>query len=318
MEMNMNSVERIEEYNKVEQEPPAIVHNKRPEPNWPSQGVVHVKNVSLRYAPDQPDVLKNLSFSIKAHEKVAVVGRTGAGKSTLSTAFFRIVPLAGGSIEIDGIDINQLGLYDLRSRLTIIPQDPVLFSGTLRTNLDPLGLHDDKSLWDAIKRANLLESFQSQTSVKSLDDASSQSTVTEVNSTFLTLDYPVSENGENFSQGQRQLLCLARALLRQTRIVFLDEATASVDYETDARIQTTIRQEFVDSTVICIAHRLRTVIDYDKILVLGKGELVEFGSPIDLIEKSTVGAFRKMCEETGEFEELVEMARKSNFANASK
>lgn len=308
MEMAMNSVERIEEYTVLEQEAPAIIDSRRPEPNWPNRGAVEIKNLSIRYAPDQPDVLKNVTFNINAHEKVAVVGRTGAGKSTLSLAFFRIIPLSGGSITIDGIDISEIGLYDLRTRLTIIPQDPVLFTGTVRSNLDPMGEHDDSTLWDSLQRANLTESFQSQVSDTN-ESESTNSTVGLSFTTTLTLDFPVSENGGNFSQGQRQLLCLARALLRRTRIVFLDEATASVDNETDARIQETIRQEFVDSTVICIAHRLRTIIDYDKILVLDKGKVVEFGTPIDLIESSEIGAFRGMCEETGEYEELVQIAK---------
>lgn len=312
MEMAMNSVERIDEYTMIEQEAPAIIEKCRPGAEWPSEGVVDINNVSIRYAPDQPDVLKNVSFQIKAHEKVAVVGRTGAGKSTLSLAFFRIIPLSGGSITIDGINIADIGLFDLRSRLTIIPQDPVLFTGTVRTNLDPLCEHDDQLLWDALKRSNLMESFKSQNSLDCLVDGDTTADDSTSTST-LTLDYPVSENGANFSQGQRQLLCLARALLRQTRIVFLDEATASVDNDTDARIQTTIRQEFVNSTVICIAHRLRTVIDYDKILVLDKGRVLEYGSPLELIENSKLGAFRGMCEETGEYEELVELARTASF-----
>jgi ABC-type multidrug transport system fused ATPase/permease subunit len=310
MEMAMNSVERMEEYTCIEQEPPAIVENNRPDDNWPDQGVVEVRNLSIRYSPDSPDVLKNISFSIGAHEKVAVVGRTGAGKSTLSLAFFRIISVSRGSIEIDGVDIGKIGLYDLRSRLTIIPQDPVLFTGTIRTNLDPLEEHDDKTLWDAVKRVNLLDSFQMHSIVSDLDTVTGSSSDVTCS---ISLDSPVTENGGNFSQGQRQLVCLARALLRRTRIVFLDEATASVDYETDGKIQETIRQEFENSTVICIAHRLRTVIDYDKILVLDKGMVLEYGRPIDLIENSEIGAFRGMCQETGEYDELVQLARTASF-----
>lgn len=208
-------------------------------------------------------------------------------------AFFRIIPLSGGSITIDGIDISTLGLGDLRSRLTIIPQDPILFSGSLRSNLDPLSEHEDASLWQALKRVRLLDSMQ----------------LNEDGESSMSLESSVSAGGSNFSQGQRQLLCLARALLRRNRIIFLDEATASVDNATDARIQETIRQEFVGSTILCIAHRLRTVIDYDRILVLDNGQVAEFGSPLELIERSPAGIFRKMVEETGEFEELLELAR---------
>ncbi|KAI8904886.1 P-loop containing nucleoside triphosphate hydrolase protein [Gorgonomyces haynaldii] len=291
MEMSMNSCERVQEYVKLKQEPPRVIEGSRPPASWPQYGGINVNALSVRYAPDQPDVLKNVSFSIKPHEKVAVVGRTGAGKSTLSLAFFRILPLAEGAIEIDGIDITKIGLYDLRSRLTIIPQDPVLFTGTIRSNLDPFDEHTDQQLWDALNRVHLQETFQTT--------AGSEQT--------LTLEYQVTENGQNFSQGQRQLLCLARALLRQTRIIFLDEATASVDALTDQRIQETIRQEFTQGTVITIAHRLRTIIDYDKVLVLDKGQVKEFGSPKNLILMN--GIFCNMCEETGEFDELLAMAK---------
>lgn len=295
MEMSLNSVERVNEYTTIEQEPPAHIQETAPIGKWPSEGRITVSNLRIRYAMDQPDVLMGISFEAKACEKIAVVGRTGAGKSTLSLAFFRIIPLSGGSITIDGIDISTLGLSDLRSRLTIIPQDPVLFSGTLRSNLDPLEEHDDATLWEALKKVRILDLMQQN----------------EDGSCSLNLDSQICENGSNFSQGQRQLLCLARALLRQSRVIFLDEATASVDNETDARIQETIREQFVNGTVLCIAHRLRTVIDYDKVLVLDKGNVVEFGRPIDLIESSSVGTFRKMVEETGEFDELVDLARNS-------
>lgn len=309
MEMAMNSVERIDEYTNIEQEPCSYIAKNAPPEKWPVEGVVKVTNLSVRYAQEQLDVLKHVSFKIEKQEKLAVVGRTGAGKSTLSLAFFRILPFASGQIEIDGVDIADINLCDLRTRLTIIPQDPVLFTGNIRSNLDPLGEHDDSRLWDALKRSNLFDSLQSQTS----DDL--ETAVEHLDSICkLNLESAVGENGCNFSQGQRQLLCLARALLRRSRIVILDESTASVDNGTDARIQETIRQEFKSSTVICIAHRLRTVIDYDKILVLEKGQVVEFGPPIDLIERSPIGAFRKMCEETGEFEELVELARISSLS----
>jgi ABC-type multidrug transport system fused ATPase/permease subunit len=298
MEMTMNSFERIDEYIHLEHEKEENESGESQDPSWPSHGQVRFDNVSVRYAPDQPAVLHNLSFTISPNEKVAIVGRTGAGKTTISIALFRMLPLSDGSIFIDGTDISQMSKSDLRSRLTIIPQDPTLFRGTIRSNLDPFGSFDDKSIWDSIKRAGLL-GYSSDSS-------------SDMVSKLLSLDDPVSENGENYSQGQRQLICLSRAILRQGKIVFLDEATASTDYETDACIQRTIRQEFANSTVICIAHRLRTVMDYDKVLVLGEGKLLEYGSPLELLEKSEVGAFRNMCRETGEYEALMDLARKGD------
>ncbi|RKO91071.1 P-loop containing nucleoside triphosphate hydrolase protein, partial [Blyttiomyces helicus] len=335
MEMSMNSVERVAEYTAIEQEPPAIIESARPPAGWPSKGAIEVKDLVVRYDPDKPAVLKQVSFTVRAGEKIGVVGRTGAGKSTLSLAFFRIIPLSGGSITIDGVDINTIGLLDLRSNLTIIPQDPTLFSGTLRSNLDPFGEHTDDELWAALESVHVLESLRAQrtTATSATSSTFSDSTVTDPAATAdllaaptlartpsaasgsssssspLTLDAPVSDNGANFSQGQRQLLCMARALLRRSKVIVLDEATASVDHETDGKIQETIRNHFVDGTVLCIAHRLRTVVDYDRILVLDHGEVVEYGTPLELIESSSVGVFRRMVEETGESAELIEIAR---------
>lgn len=266
MEMAMNSMERIGEYTQLDQEPPMHIELKCPPKEWPQHGYLEVNGLSLRYAPDLPDVLHNVSFCVQAGKRLAVVGRTGAGKSTLSTAFFRMMPFSSGSIVIDGVDICEIGLHDLRSRLTIIPQDPVLFSGTIRSNLDPFGEHSDQDMHESLGRVGY--------------DAG-------------MLDSAVSENGANFSQGQCQLLCLARALLRQTRIVFLDEATASVDHQTDQRIQETLRR--VDATVVCIAHRLETIMDYDQVLVLDMGRVAEIGSPRDLIQRG--GQFRDMCRD---------------------
>ena len=207
-------------------------------------------------------------IDVLANEKVAVVGRTGAGKSYLSLAFFRIIALSGGTITIDGENISEIGLSDLRSKLAIISQDPVLLEGILRSNLDPLGHHDDSELWEAIQRVHLVESFQ-QNNIEIDDD---KSTLEEsLDQGILSLDYTVEQKGRNFSQGQKQLICMARALLQTNKIIFLDEATASVDNDTDTKIQTTIRSEFADRTTICIAHRLRTIIDYDKVLVLDHG-----------------------------------------------
>lgn len=286
LEMAMNSVERVEEYSKLEQEPPAIIPGHRPPENWPTQGRVQVVDLTLKYAPELPDVLKRISFNIEANEKIGIVGRTGAGKSTLSMAFFRILPFVEGKIIIDDVDISTIGLHDLRSRLTIIPQDPILFEGTLRSNLDPLHEKDDALIWDAVKQTGLIESLQR------LDGSSGG----------MVLDSHVAENGSNFSQGQRQLLCLARALLRSSRFIFMDEATASVDHESDIKIQDTIRNRFKEGCVLTVAHRIKTVIDYDRIMVLDDGNIVELDTPRNLFEKQ--GNFYKMCQESGDFEEL--------------
>lgn len=215
--------------------------------------------------------MKGLTFSIKPQEKIGVVGRTGSGKSTLALSFFRFVEATKGSIVIDGIDIKDLGTEDLRSNLTIIPQDPTLFSGSLRSNMDPFDQFEDEDIYTALRRVHLLPYETEENTV------GSDSTLEEGNANvFKDLNTSVTEGGKNFSQGQRQLLCLARALLKRSRIVLMDEATASVDFETDKAIQKTISTELSDSTILCIAHRLHTVIEYDRILVLDKGHIVEF------------------------------------------
>ncbi|KAJ3158315.1 hypothetical protein HDU86_003024 [Geranomyces michiganensis] len=365
MEMSMNSVERILEYTAIEQEPAAIIDTNRPAPDWPTKAKVEVRDLTIRYSPELPAVLKNLNFTIEGGHKVGVVGRTGAGKSTLSLAFFRILPFSEGTITVDGVDISTFGVRDVRSRFTIIPQDPVLFTGTLRSNLDPFGEHSDETLWEALGAVHVLDGLTRNFSNSESDsnaattttttttgsartasgdeagnssasDAGSCTTVTpsavgsrpplaavdaataapppttSVSSppqlTTAVLDLPVSENGNNFSSGQRQLLCLARALLRRTRLIFLDEATASVDVALDAKIQQTMREQFRDSTVLTIAHRLRTVMDYDRILVLDKGTVEEYGTPYDLARKEG-GIFQSMVAETGEVSELLEIAR---------
>ncbi|KAJ3130715.1 hypothetical protein HK100_007633 [Physocladia obscura] len=352
MEMSLNSVERCREYMDIEQEPARIVEDYRPSAEWPQKGEIVVDSLCVRYGgDDQPYVLNGITFSTRPGEKIGVVGRTGAGKSTLSLAFFRIIPLAEGTITIDGMDIGRMGLSDLRSKLTIIPQDPVLFTGTIRSNLDPHGECDDAELWHVLRATHVLESYApaatpTVTTVASAAEPASQyssvsSTATLVQpddtinespllkhvksftssttaamtsagtSNSITLDSPVTENGNNFSQGQRQLLCMARALLRRSRVVFLDEATASIDAATDSKIQQTIRDELKDATVLTIAHRLKTVVDYDRVLVLDAGRVVEFGTPIELIEANS--HFRKMCDDSGEIGELIEAAKKAEI-----
>ncbi|KAI8803966.1 P-loop containing nucleoside triphosphate hydrolase protein [Cladochytrium replicatum] len=318
LEMNMNAVERIQEYTELEQEPPAIIPEARPPTNWPNQGRIVVENLSVKYAKDAPIeeraslesvILKNVTFQVDSFQKVGVVGRTGAGKSTLSLAMLRLVPIVGGRIIIDGVDISQIGIQDLRLRVTIIPQDPVLFSGTIRSNLDPFSeIRDDATIWNALRSVYFLETLSTSSSDSSEADTGDKGGV-------FTLEHPVSENGSNFSQGQRQLLCLARALLRRSRVVIMDEATASVDAATDARIQRTIRTPpfSTQTTVITIAHRLKTVADCDRILVLHHGAVIEFGSPLELLSRVGTGAegsgpFRRMCEETGEMELIMQIA----------
>jgi len=242
---------------------------------WPEKASIEFKNVNARYREGLPLVLKDLSFAIEAGQKVGIVGRTGAGKSSVTLTLFRIVELDQGQICIVGVDIATLGLHTLRNKLTIIPQDPVLFSGSLRMNLDPFSHYSDSQLWETLKMSHL-ENF-----VTNLKEG---------------LQHEITEGGENVSVGQRQLICLARALLRKTKILVLDEATAAVDLETDDLIQETLRDSFKDCTVLTIAHRLSTIMDYDKVLVMQEGQVAEFASPKELLEdKSTI--FYSMCSD---------------------
>jgi ATP-binding cassette subfamily C (CFTR/MRP) protein 1 len=259
---------------------PTIVTLSQPVPpkgEWPSAGAIAIRDLRMRYREGLPLVLDGVSLDIRGGEKVGVVGRTGAGKSSLMVGLFRLVEAAGGSIAIDGIDISTIGLADLRERLAIIPQDPVLYSGTVRSNLDPFGLYTDAQIWHALERAYLHKA------VESLENR---------------LDAPVSENGENLSVGQRCQICLARALLRHAKILILDEATASIDMETDKQIQDTIRADFADCTILTIAHRLNTIVDYDRVLVLDAGKIREYDTPANLLRDPN-SAFAAMCAETG-------------------
>ncbi|KAG2220577.1 hypothetical protein INT45_008758 [Circinella minor] len=292
-EMNMNAIERLHEYLDVDQEPPAHIPHTCPSVHWPETGKIKVENLVMQYAPESPAVLRNVSFETRPKEKIGIVGRTGSGKSTLTLSLFRFMEATSGQIFIDGVDISKIGLEDLRSRLTIIPQDPVLFSGTLRSNLDPFDQHDDVELWAALKRSHLIDHHQEEEE--------------DNNKNTISLDSPVTANGSNWSQGQRQLIALARALVKKSSLIILDEATSSVDFDTDHRIQQTIRKEFVNSSLLCIAHRIRTVADYDRILVLDQGQVLEFDTPYHLISKEN-GIFRQMCERSGEFNELLAIA----------
>ncbi|KAI1293345.1 Multidrug resistance-associated protein 1 [Mortierella claussenii] len=327
-------MERVLEYTGLKTEAPDTTDVILP-PNWPSQGQISFKNYSTRYREGLDLVIKNVNLEVAPGERVGIVGRTGAGKSSLTLALFRIVEAAnsywaresdnsqtteaipseasrpkspssslgseqgkdnqgeeeneeevddsssmdGGRIEIDGIDISTIGLQDLRRHLAIIPQDPTLFAGTVRDNLDPFHEVEDADLWEALERSHLKDY------IRSLPGG---------------LSFEVSQNGENFSVGQRSLICLARALLRKTRILILDEATAAVDVETDELIQKTIRQEFQERTVLTIAHRIKTVMDSDKILVLERGRVKEFDSPARLLERKERSLFYKLAEQAGE------------------
>ncbi|KAK9303948.1 hypothetical protein QLX08_004533 [Tetragonisca angustula] len=277
VETNIVAVERIKEYGETPQE--AVWKNPdcTPPKEWPVQGRVEFKDYKVRYRENLDFVLCGLSFSVNGGEKVGIVGRTGAGKSSLTLALFRIIEAADGKIIIDDIDIAKLGLHDLRSRLTIIPQDPVLFSGSLRINLDPFNSYSDDEVWRALEHAHL------KCFIKTLPNG---------------LLYELSEGGENLSIGQRQLICLARALLRKTKVLILDEATASVDLETDDLIQRTIRQEFKDCTILTIAHRLNTILDSDRVIVLDNGRIVEYDSPESLLHNST-SLFNSIAKDAG-------------------
>ncbi|PIA14757.1 hypothetical protein COEREDRAFT_93717 [Coemansia reversa NRRL 1564] len=302
-ELNMNAVERMTQYLGVEQEAPLHVSAAAtPPPSWPATGAVRIENLVIEYSPGVP-VLHELSLEVAHGEKIGVVGRTGAGKSTLSLALLRFIEAAHGRVLLDGRDISKVGLEDLRRRVTIIPQDPVLFNGSIRFNLDPLGESSDELMWDALRRAHLVRERESQTAsaAVSIADAALEPGVERMAGVFTSLDAEIREGGQNLSLGQRQLVALARALVRRSRLIVMDEATASVDFDTDDRIQRTIRgPEFANSTLFCIAHRLRTVIDYDRILVLDKGKVAEFDTPHALLQRSD-GIFRSMCEGSGEY-----------------
>ncbi|KAG0052207.1 hypothetical protein BGZ83_002894 [Gryganskiella cystojenkinii] len=310
------SVERVDEYSNKPTEAPVTTGVHLPE-KWPQHGQVIFKNYSTRYRQGLDLVIKDVSFTVQPMQKIGIVGRTGAGKSSLTLALFRIVEAAdsywarasdpssegikdqeakdrvaellftnggedgGGSIEIDGIDISTLGLSDLRQHLSIIPQDPTLFAGTVRRNLDPFEEQTDQELWEALERAHLKDH------IASLPGG---------------LSFEVAQNGDNFSVGQRSLICLARALLRKTKVLILDEATAAVDVETDDLIQKTIRKEFQDRTILTIAHRIKTVMDSDKILVLEKGRVQEYDSPKELLKKRE-SLFYRLAEQAGEIED---------------
>ncbi|KAJ2500948.1 hypothetical protein GGH96_002362 [Coemansia sp. RSA 1972] len=275
VENSMIQLERINEYAELPSEAPEVIEDRRPAASWPKQGMVEFKDYSMRYREELDLVLKGLSFRVQPNQKVGIVGRTSAGKSSLTLALFRIIEAAGGQILIDGEDIAKYGLFDVRSKPSIIPQDPVLFAGTVRENLDPFNNYSDQEIWQALEHAHLADVIRAK------DER---------------LEFMVTQSGENFSVGQRQLICLARALLKRAKVLVLDEATAAIDNATDTIIQESIRKEFKNCTVLTIAHRLNTIIDSDMILVVDGGRLAEYDTPQNLLEDKN-SLFAKLVEE---------------------
>ncbi|KAK2586704.1 hypothetical protein KPH14_011742 [Odynerus spinipes] len=274
-EVRFISVERINYYLKnLEKEGTPKESLIKIDDNWPNSGKIQFKNVQMKYRKELPLVLIDISFTTRPGEKIGIVGRTGSGKSSLTVALFRLVEICGGVIEIDGIDISKIELDILRTRFSIIPQDPVLFSGTIRSNLDPFKKHSDIDIWNALEKSQLKEKVKLMSG---------------------QLEASVEFGGNNFSVGERQLLCLTRALLRNSKILVLDEATAAVDPETEAVIQDTIQNEFLESTILTIAHRLQTVIKYDKILVMNNGCILEFDTPYNLLSNPNSEFFKMIA-----------------------
>ncbi|KAM7501519.1 hypothetical protein LguiB_000423 [Lonicera macranthoides] len=275
LENKIISIERIHQYCDIPSEAPSVIEDTRPPSSWPEKGTIELIDLKVRYKDNLPVVLHGVTCTFPGGKKIGIVGRTGSGKSTLIQALFRLIEPAGGRIIIDDIDISTLGLHDLRSRLSIIPQDPTLFEGTIRGNLDPLHEHSDNEIWQALDKSQLGEIVRQKEQ---------------------KLDTPVLENGDNWSVGQRQLVSLGRALLKQAKILVLDEATASVDSATDNLIQKILRTEFEQCTVCTIAHRIPTVIDSDLVLVLSDGRVAEFDTPVRLLEDKN-SMFLKLVSE---------------------
>ena len=265
----MTSAERVIAYTRIQPEP-GYQNESQPPADWPDQGEVKLKKLELVYYNGGPKVLKDVNFTINPREKVGIAGRTGAGKSSLVSALFRM-PDPLGDVIVDKIKITEINLQKARGVISVITQDPILFNGSLRMNLDPFGKYHDQEIWTALEEAKL------KALVEKLPNQ---------------LKEEIKEGGTNFSVGEKQLICLARALLQRNRIMVLDEATANLDYKTDQLIQETIRSKFKDCTVITIAHRVNTIIDYDRVLVLDDGKVVEFDQPEKLLQNG--GRFWKL------------------------
>jgi len=279
VEQNIVSVERVMAYANLAAEAAEEVPDNKPPPRWPETGNIEFDQFSMRYRPELPLCLKEVTVKIKGGDRVGVVGRTGAGKSSLTLALFRILEAAGGRILIDDIDISTIGLRDLRNVVSIIPQDPQLFEGSLRTNIDPTNSASDADIWVALEHAHLKEHI-----MKNMGG---------------TLEAEISEGGANLSAGQRQLVCFARALLRHTKILVLDEATSSIDLETDDAVQQILRgPDFAGVTTITIAHRINTIMDSDMVLVMDQGKVAEYDTPANLLAKPD-SVFASLVNEAG-------------------
>ncbi|WVQ79183.1 hypothetical protein IAT38_001279 [Cryptococcus sp. DSM 104549] len=298
LEQSMVAIERLKEFTDLDQEAPEFV-DPRPPASWPDAGAISVEDLVIRYAPDLPDVLHNITFKVAPKEKIGIVGSTGCGKSTLALSFFRFVEATAGKIVIDGIDISTIGLTDLRSRVTIIPQDPTILSGTLRSTLDVFDEYDDVDIYGALKRVHLIKDGD----VVATGNSGVEDDEARNQNVFRDLNNPVSEGGDNFSSGEKQLICMARAILKRNKLLFMDEATASIDFSK------TIRDEFSESTILTIAHRIHTIIDFDKVLVMDQGHIREFASPAELLRRHD-SKFYSLCKATGrtEFKNLKGLA----------
>jgi ATP-binding cassette, subfamily C (CFTR/MRP), member 1 len=306
VENGMNAVERLRYYGtQLDEEAPLKTVEVRK--SWPEKGEIIFDNVEMRYRAGLPLVLSGLDMRVRGGERIGIVGRTGAGKSSIMATLFRLVELSGGHITIDGLDISKIGLQDLRSHMAIIPQDPTLFRGTVRSNLDPFGEHTDLELWSALRQADLVAPENADAASSDGEKAAATSAPAAAaapegtarrDTGRIHLDSVVEEEGLNFSLGQRQLMALARALVRGSQIIVCDEATSSVDMETDDKIQRTIATGFRGKTLLCIAHRLRTIIGYDRICVMDQGRIAELDEPLALWRKEG-GIFRSMCDRSG-------------------
>ncbi|ORX68777.1 P-loop containing nucleoside triphosphate hydrolase protein [Linderina pennispora] len=285
-------------YTGLPREAPTTIEESQPLQSWPTDGTVEFRNYSMRYRENLDTVLNDISFSVGCKEKVGIVGRTAAGKSSLTYALLRLIEPAGGSIFIDGVDISTIGLQELRSKISIIPQDPALFAGTIRENLDPLNKFTDDEIWVAIRKGHIEDLVDKPTQTCDIDDDKSGPWVEGTG-----LDKWVEDDGKNFSVGQRQLVSLCRALLWERKILVLDEATANIDTKTDQIMQRVIREEFKGCTILTIAHRLRTVMDSDRILVMDQGRVAEFDTPVNLLAQNSL--FKNLVESM-EFNEKVQ------------